>query len=195
MMASGPQAADGGPMTLSTLTRRWPTWLALAWAAVSLADLADGLEYAFVLLVAATGYLFIAVVDRSRLTWPVLFGLIAVVVVLRSLDVDQWPALTVTAFALMAAGLITGQLRRPGLYLLQSPAAVGFIALGMAALAVPAAIGSYLVAAGLLGHAAWDAVHWRANSIVTRSFAEWCGVLDATLGVGILVTVLFRTTT
>jgi hypothetical protein len=182
-------------MTLSTLTRRWPTWLALAWAAVSLADLADGLEYAFVLLVAATGYLFIAVVDRSRLTWPVLFGLIAVVVVLRSLDVDQWPALTVTAFALMAAGLITGQLRRPGLYLLQSPAAVGFIALGMAALAVPAAIGSYLVAAGLLGHAAWDAVHWRANSIVTRSFAEWCGVLDATLGVGILVTVLFRTTT
>ncbi len=195
MMASGPQAADGGPMTLSTLTRRWPTWLALAWAAVSLADLADGLEYAFVLLVAATGYLFIVVVDRSRLTWPVLFGLIAVVVVLRSLDVDQWPALTVTAFALMAAGLITGQLRRPGLYLLQSPAAVGFIALGMAALAVPAAIGSYLVAAGLLGHAAWDAVHWRANSIVTRSFAEWCGVLDATLGVGILVTVLFRTTT
>ncbi len=195
MMASGPQAADGGPMTLSTLTRRWPTWLALAWATVSLADLADGLEYAFVLLVAATGYLFIAVVDRSRLTWPVLFGLIAVVVVLRSLDVDQWPALTVTAFALMAAGLITGQLRRPGLYLLQSPAAVGFIALGMAALAVPAAIGSYLVAAGLLGHAAWDAVHWRANSIVTRSFAEWCGVLDATLGVGILVTVLFRTTT
>jgi hypothetical protein len=35
----------------------------------------------------------------------------------------------------------------------------------------------YLVAVGLLGHAAWDAIHWRRNTIVTRSFAEWCGVL------------------
>ena len=179
----------------AAIAHRWPTWLALAWAAISLADLGDGLDYAFVLLVAATGYLFIAVVDRSRLTWPVLFGLIAVVVVLRLLEVDEWSALAVTAFALICAGLLTGQLRRPGLYRAQVPAAIAFIAAGMAALALPAAIGAYVVAAGLVGHAAWDAVHWRAGRIVSRSFAEWCGVLDLTLGLGILVTVLLRTAT
>jgi hypothetical protein len=179
-------------MTLSAVTRRWPTWLALAWAALSLADLGTGLEYAFLLLVAAVGYLFITVVDRSRLTWPVLVGLVALVVALRLLGVDPWPALAVTAVTLIAAGLITGPLRRAGLHAWQTPAAIAFIALGMTALAVPAEIGSYLVAAGLLGHAAWDAVHWRAGRIVTRSFAEWCGVLDATLGVGILALTIMR---
>ncbi len=169
---------------------RWPTLLALAWAAISLADLDDGLEYAFLLLPAAVGYLFIAVVDRTRLTWPVLFALVATVVTLRLLRADPWPALTVTAVALIAAGLITGRLRGPGLYALQSPVAAGFIALGLTAVAVPAGIGGYLVAAGLLGHAAWDAAHWRADRIVTLTFAEWCGVLDATLGVGILLSLL-----
>lgn len=190
-MASAGGDADGGAMTsLRVVTHRWPTLLALGWAAVNLIDLDDGLEHVFLLMVAATGYLFLAVVDRARLTWPVLFGLTTLVVVLRLLDVDPWPALAVAAVALIAAGLITGRLRGPGRYLLQSPAAVGFITLGLIAVAVPNRVGSYLVAAGLLAHAAWDAVHWRADRIVSRTFAEWCGVLDATLGIAILVAVL-----
>ncbi|SDY96441.1 hypothetical protein SAMN05444365_104340 [Micromonospora pattaloongensis] len=171
----------------SVIGHRWPTWLALALAAVILWDLGDGSEFVFLLAIAAAGYLFMAVADRPRATWPVLFALVATVVVLRLLDIDPWPALTVVAAAFIALGLIGGQLRRPGLYALQSPAALGFIALGLAALSVSAGIGHYLVAAGLLGHAAWDAIHWRANTIVARSFAEWCGVLDVTLGLGILI--------
>ncbi|WP_371784497.1 hypothetical protein [Streptosporangium subroseum] len=42
------------------------------------------------------------------------------------------------------------------------------------------------MAAGLLGHAAWDAAHWRADRVVTRPFAEWCGVLDLLLGLAVL---------
>jgi hypothetical protein len=173
----------------SVIGHRWPTWLALALAAISLWDLGDGSELAFVLAIAAAGYVFMAVADRARATWPVLFALVATVVVLRLLDIDPWPALTVVAVALVAVGLLGGQLRRPGLHALQSPAALGFIALGLAALSVPAGIGHYFVAAGLLGHAAWDAIHWRANKIVTRSFSEWCGVLDLILGLGILILV------
>ncbi|MFJ6194981.1 hypothetical protein [Micromonospora sp. NPDC092111] len=173
----------------SVTVRRWPTWLALAVAAISLGDLGDGTELAFVLVLAATGYLFVAVVDRVPATWPVLLGLVAMVVVLRLLDLDPVPALTVVAAALIAVGMIGGRLRGPGLYGLQTPAALGFIALGLAALLVPAAIGHYVVAAGLLGHAAWDAVHWRANKIVARSFSEWCGVWDLILGLGILILV------
>jgi hypothetical protein len=164
-------------------------WLALAWAAISLLDVGDGLEYVLLLVLAAAGYLFITVVDRPRATWPVLFVLVATVVVLRLLGIDPWPALVVLAVALVVVGLIGGQLRRRGLYALQAPAVLAFIALGLAALSVPTDIGRYFVAAGLLGHAAWDAIHWRANKIVTRSFAEWCAVLDLSLGLGILILV------
>ena len=48
-----------------------------------------------------------------------------------------------------------------------------------------------LVAAGLLGHAAWDAYHHRVNRVVVRSMAEFCLVLDTALAVAIvIVTVL-----
>jgi hypothetical protein len=106
--------------------------------------------------------------------------------VLRLLDIDPWPSLVVLAVGLIAVGLFSGQLRRRGLYALQSPATLVFLAVGVAALAVPTDLGRYLVAAGLLAHAAWDTAHWRADAIVARSFAEWCGVLDLTLAIGIL---------
>ena len=38
--------------------------------------------------------------------------------------------------------------------------------------------------------AAWDAVHWHEDAVVSRPFAEWCGTLDLVLGVGVLVVVL-----
>ncbi|MCW6005111.1 hypothetical protein K1W54_11040 [Micromonospora sp. CPCC 205371] len=176
----------------SAVGRRWPTWAALAWAAISLADVSDGLEYVVLFVLPATGYLFLAVVDRSRITWAVVFAALTAVVVLRLLDIDPWPALALVVIALAGAGLISGQLRRPGLYAWQSPGALAFMAFGLVVLSVPTTVGGYLVAVGLLGHAAWDAIHWRANAIVARSFAEWCGVLDLVLGLGLLVVFVIR---
>ncbi|MEV4628177.1 hypothetical protein AB0J90_18040 [Micromonospora sp. NPDC049523] len=181
--------AAGWLRVVPMLAHRWPTWLGLAFAAINLADTGDGTEFSFLLLLAASGYLLVAVLDRPRVTWPVLYALVAAVVVLRLFDFDPWPVLAVVAVLVVAVGLVRGQLRRPGLYALQSPAALGFIALGLAALYVPADIGRYLVAAGLLAHAVWDGIHWRANKIVARSFAEWCGVLDLVVGLAILMLV------
>ncbi|MDG4828647.1 hypothetical protein O7627_04920 [Solwaraspora sp. WMMD1047] len=181
---------SGWRAAVSAVGRRWPTWFAVALATVSLWDVDDGREYAFLLVLAATGYLFVAVVDRPRTTWPGLFAFTGAVVVFRVADLDPMPAMALVAVALVAVGLLAGQLRRPGLPALQSPAAFGFIALAVVALSVPAEVGGFLVAAGLLGHAAWDFLHWRANRIVVRSFAEWCGVLDAILGAGILLLLL-----
>ncbi|MEQ4721008.1 hypothetical protein [Nonomuraea sp. B19D2] len=172
--------------------RRWPTWLALTCAAISLADVGDGLEYMILFVLPATGYLFLAVVDRPRITWVVAVAAMATVVVLRTLDIDPWPALAVVVVALAAVGLLNDRLRRPRLYALQSPGALAFMAFGLVVLSVPATVAGYLVAIGLLGHAAWDAMHWRANKIVARSFAEWCGVLDLVLGVGLLALLLVR---
>ncbi|WP_344592603.1 hypothetical protein [Actinomadura vinacea] len=185
-------ARAGGTVWLRAVGRRWPAWLAVAWAAISLYDVGDGLEYMVLFVLPATGYLFLAVVDLPRITWAVVVAALATVVVLRMLDIDPWPALAVVVGTLAAVGLISGRLRQPGLYALQAPGALAFMAFGLVVPAVSTTVGGYLVAAGLLGHATWDAVHWRADKIVSRSFAEWCGVLDLVLGVGLLVVLLMR---
>lgn len=172
--------------------RRWPTLVAVAWAAISLYDLGDGLEYAILFVLPATGYLFLAVVDRPRITWGVVFGSLGIVTVLRLLDIDPWPALAVVVVTLIAVGLLGGQLRRPGLYTLQTPGALAFFTFGLIVLSVPNEVGGYLVGLGLLAHAAWDATHLRAGLIVSRSFAEWCGVLDLIVGLGIMIMLLAR---
>ncbi|RIQ13601.1 hypothetical protein [Jiangella rhizosphaerae] len=43
------------------------------------------------------------------------------------------------------------------------------------------------LAAGLLGHAAWDVWHHRTNRVVTRSLAEFCVVLDTLLAAAMIV--------
>ena len=172
---------------LVTIGHRWPTFLALGLATLTLWDLDDGVEFAFLILLSAVGYLVITVIDRPGAVWVGLLIMIAAVVLLRVLGVSEWVALIGTAVVFGVVGLIGGQLRRPGLYAVQPLAVLIFGAIAGTAVAVSPDLGRYLVAAGLIGHTVWDAVHWRANQIVTRPFAEWCGVLDLTLGLGILI--------
>ncbi|HKO85266.1 MAG TPA: hypothetical protein VJ140_12080, partial [Actinomycetota bacterium] len=53
-------------------------------------------------------------------------------------------------------------------------------------------LGAYLVAAGLLGHAAWDVYHHRTNRVVVRLLAEFCLVLDTALAVAIVIVTVPR---
>jgi hypothetical protein len=39
------------------------------------------------------------------------------------------------------------------------------------------------VAAGWFLHGLWDFVHLRRNAVVSRSYAEWCGVVDILIAV------------
>ncbi|WP_344470787.1 hypothetical protein [Nonomuraea monospora] len=191
--SEGAAPRPGWRRALAAVGRRWPTWLALAWAAFSLSDVGNGLEYTIVFVVPAAGYLFLAVADRRRITWAVVLAALATVVLLRVLGIDPGPPLALTVITLAALGLINGRLRGPRMYALQTPGALAFIAYGLLVISVPPVAGGFLVAAGLLGHAAWDAYHWRADKIVARTFAEWCGMLDLTLGLGLLVILLTRT--
>lgn len=165
---------------------RWPTAVALAFAAYSLWEIDDGVEYVIIFVLPATGYLFMSIVGRRRITWIVVVAATLTVVMLRALDVDPWPVLATVVLALVAVGLLNGQLRRPGFYVAQAPGAIAFMAAGLVVLALPTTAAGFLVAAGLIGHATWDFIHLRADKIVARSFAEWCGVLDLTLGLGVL---------
>ena len=93
--------------------------------------------------------------------------------------------------ALLIYGLLRGA-GSPGYGLpLQTLGLLGFGAATGAALVITPELGAYLVAAGLLGHAAWDVHHHRTNRVVLRSLAEFCLVLDTALAAAIvIVTVL-----
>jgi hypothetical protein len=67
---------------------------------------------------------------------------------------------------------------------------IGWGGLMVVALTGPDGLAGWLVAAGWLGHAAWDVVHHRTGRVVPRGYAEWCGVLDAVVGVTVLLAVL-----
>jgi hypothetical protein len=181
------------PRPRSLLPRRWPTLAGLGFAALVAFDLASGVELAPVLAASAAIYLGAAALRRPAAAWPLFFATILIITAARLLSDRFEPTWVIlaSAAALGSYGLVRGA-ARPGYGLpLQALALVGFGATAGAALMVNPDLGAYLVAAGLLGHAAWDAYHHRTNRVVVRFFAEFCLVLDTALAAAIvLVTVL-----
>jgi hypothetical protein len=101
--------------------------------------------------------------------------------------VDPVVALVVAALALVLWGAVRGQLWRRGALVAKMAGMGGFTAIALAAVSVDPEFGRYVVAAGWFGHAAWDFAHFRADKVVSRSFAEWCTVFDVLRAVGILI--------
>jgi hypothetical protein len=170
----------------AAIMHRWPTWLAIALAALTVGgstveSLAD------VLPMLALAYLAAAVLQRRKATWLLAVGIVAAFAALRLQDrVDPVAALIGAALMLVLWGAVRGQLRR-GAFVVEAAGMVGFTAIALAAVSVDQDLGRYVVAAGWFGHAAWDFAHFRADKVVARSFAEWCAVFDFLRAVGILV--------
>jgi hypothetical protein len=177
----------------SLVPRRWPTLAGLGFAALIAFDLTSGVDLAPVLAASAAVYLGAAALRRPAAAWPLFFATAAVITVARLLDDRFEPTWVILAggVALLVYGLLRGA-GRPGYGLpLQTVALLGFGAAAGAALMINPELGAALVAAGLLGHATWDAWHHRTNRVVVRSLAEFCLALDAALAVAIvIVTVL-----
>jgi hypothetical protein len=172
--------------------RRWPTLAGLGFAVLVAFDLVSGVDLAPVLAASAAVNLGAAALRRPAAAWPLFFASVAVITVARLLGdrFDPTWAVLAGAVALLVYGLLRGA-GRPGYGLpLQTLALAGFGGAAGVALLVDPELGAYLVAAGLLGHAAWDVHHHRTNRVVARSLAEFCLVLDTALAVAIvLVTV------
>ena len=179
--------ASDGRRWVAAIKHRWPTWLAIALAALTLGgSTVEGL--ADVLPMLALAYLAAAVLQRRQATWLVAVVIVAAFAALRLQDwVDPVAALLAAALALVLWGAARGQLRRRGALVVEMAGMVGFTAIALAAVSVDPDLGRYIVAAGWFGHAAWDFAHFRADKVVSRSFAEWCGVVDLLGGVSILV--------
>lgn len=165
---------------LRAVARRWPTALGVVSAVVILgggtvAEQVSGLGETLLFLPLI--YLVVARAGRRGLSWPALGVVFALLIALRVVDV---PVVAV-AVPLAAVALVwsaVGHAPHPATVRVQALGMVAFGAVGLAALAVDPGLGVYLVAAGWLFHGAWDFVHLKLDRAVSRSYAEWCGVLD-----------------
>lgn len=111
---------------------------------------------------------------------------------------DNWVAPMVlppwSLLVLPAGYLLIGTLRRqwriPGALPAQLAGLAGWTALAVLAAVADDGPARWLVAAGWLGHAGWDLAHHRTGRVVPRGYAEWCGVLDAAVGVNVVLALL-----
>jgi hypothetical protein len=163
--------------------------LAIALAAFVAADLASGVELAPILAASGLVYLGAAALRKPAAAWPLFVGTFVVITADRvgMSGADATWILIGLAVPLAAYGLIRGAARPAEGLPLQAIAMAVVGAMAAAALVRGGDAGAYLVAAGLLGHAAWDVHHHRRNRVVVRSMAEFCGVLDTLLAVAIVV--------
>jgi hypothetical protein len=180
------QTPDRRPWVAAIL-HRWPAWLAIAMAAVLAPGTTVG-ELAGVLPMLAFGYLAAAALQRRGATWLLAIGVSAAWAVLRLQDwIDPLVVLVAAALLLVLWGALRGRLHRRGELAVEAAGMGGFTAISLAALSVDPDLGRYIVAAGWVGHAAWDFAHLKADKVVSRSFAEWRAVFDVLRAVGILL--------
>ena len=166
------------------LLRRWPTALAIG---LELVSWGIGLVRAGqVLPLLPALYVVVAVLRRRGASWPVL---VASVGLLFLLQLQSWVNPTVAILALASAVAVIGLLRRPvrSEVLVQFGGLVLFGGLALIGLTVAPEIARYVLAAGWLGHGVWDLVHLRRDKVVSRSYAEWCGVLDVLIAAELLL--------
>src|ERR687894_204532 len=132
----------------AAIKHRWPTWLAIALAALTVGG-STVQSLADVLPMLAFFYLAAAVLQRRQATWPVAVATVAAFAALRLQDwVDPVVALIVAALAFVLWGAVRGQLRRHGALVVEMAGMVAFTAIALAAVSVDPELGRYLVAVG-----------------------------------------------
>lgn len=74
----------------------------------------------------------------------------------------------------------------------QTAGFVGFGAVSVVGTAVAPRLALLLTGVGFFAHGLWDAYHFRARKVVARSWAEFCGVVDITVGPALIVAALVK---
>jgi hypothetical protein len=179
--------------TLSSVVRRWPYPLGIVWGAVILlgGTSAENIrQLAVSLTLLALIYLVLASLDRRDWSLQVLLGSLALLVLAR---LQPWVPPAVVLFAAALGAIVWGVghgMHHKHDFRLQVAGMIGFGALAVAALLVDVDLALYLVAAGWLGHAAWDWLHVVRDRVVKRWYAECCSTLDVVVAVGLIAAAL-----
>lgn len=167
----------------SPWSRFWPPALGALVAAATAVGLSDGRDVAPVVLASGVVYLGAAVGGRRWLAWPVFGVTLAVVTAAKLADLDAVTWLLVAAGAMLVVGVALRRWHPSWSFPLQAVAMLVLAALALLAVRAMPTAGGLIVAAALLGHAAWDLHHHRTGRVVSRSLAEFCMVLDTLVAV------------
>src|SRR5262245_40766051 len=182
------------PGRLSVLRHRWPTAFAVLLALATAGDDGDGsiTGLAEALVLFPLGYLLASVIGRPGLSWWLAGGAVMALASLRLQSaVEPAAVLLAAGVALVAWACIVNRGRPSWAVAIEALGFAGFAVLAFGALAAGGDAGAWIVALGWLGHAGWDWCHHRAGAVVSRSFAEWCGVFDALGALGIVAVAMF----
>ena len=187
-MNTSTQSSESLASPFRTVLRRWPAAAGLLAAVLVLLFTADRRTVTISLTVAALCYLGAAALGRRWVAWAGVAVFSVPVVVAELIGVPWWVGLAVVAAALVVAGLVIGVPRPP--VLAQTAAAVAYGGVAVTALYLSPDAGLLLAGLALAAHAAWDAVHYRRDTVVPRSLAEACMLFDVLLGLGVAVIAL-----
>lgn len=172
---------------LQHLLGRWPAVLGLLALVSNVATGADPHVTAMIIVIASVCYLAASAIGSQRSGWAMVGGAGAAVVLARLAGVDP----TATVLALGVAFAVVGYVRRGAVdrhaLIAQTLAFLGFSALALVAMIVDPVAALLLAAVAAIGHAGWDVVHHVRNTVVPRSLAEACFLLDLGLGLALLL--------
>ena len=169
---------------IKALARRWPTLVALGMAVLSWGI--DTVTAGQLLPLLPLVYVFATLIRRRAMSWPILIVVSLGFVLLKSQDVvDPVTVVVATAGAITVVGLIrsAGRLEMVS----QAIGLIIFTGVAMLGLMTAPEVARWVLATGWVAHGLWDLVHLRRNAVVSRSYAEWCGVFDILLGAQLLM--------
>ncbi|MDQ7879058.1 hypothetical protein Q9R08_13795 [Microbacterium sp. QXD-8] len=161
----------------------WPIALAVLVAAATAYGLTDGRAVAPVVAASGLVYLAAAATQRRWAAW-VAFGIAFALITLdKFADLDAMPWLLALAGVLLVVGPASRRTHPWWALPLQTAAMLVLGATAVLALQLDPTVGGLLVAAALLGHAAWDIQHHRTGRVVDHALARFCAVLDVLVAV------------
>jgi hypothetical protein len=118
--------------------------------------------------------------------WPTALALLCTVdLVIRPQPLAPWTLLAL-AFGYLIIGTVRRTLHPRPVLIRQLAALAGYLLLILISVFADVVLSTYLVGAGWLAHTGWDYWHHRRDEVVPRAFAEWCGVLDAVVGITVI---------
>lgn len=170
-----------------TVLHRWPTFAAIALATLTGLGLTSGAEVAPIVTASGFVYLGAAALENRAAAWPLFlvgFVLVSFGFVWTNFNPSWWMLGAVAA--MVAYSIRRGAVGPLWGIPLQTLAMIGLTAVALVAGIASTTWAGVLVACGLFAHALWDVWHHWRDRVVTRSLAEFCGVLDTALAIAVL---------
>ena len=178
-------ARDGLGRLRIALGRWWPTLLAIALAALTWGI--DVTAAGRVLPLLPLLYVVAAVVRRRAASWPILRRQPARLPRPAPAGRGRPDVVIVAVAAAVTAGRVAVAGPAGASCCCRPPGWSCSPASPLLGLTVAPEVARYVLAAGWLAHGVWDLVHLRRHAVVSRFYAQWCGVVDIVMAAELLI--------